>query len=67
MTKDDFNDVAQKWLNNYKKVKVNKNLKPLIVANTIHYKMVKKFIKKVDNPFKETIDFSPLALLFYSI
>jgi len=39
----------------------------LVVANHIHYKMAKKFIKKVDSPFKETIDFSPLTLLFYSI
>ncbi len=67
MTKVDFNEVSKKWLNNYKKVKVNKHLKPLIVKNSIHYKMAKKFTNKVENPFKETIDFSPLVLLFYSL
>ena len=67
MTKANFDEIAKKWVNNYKKIKVNKNLKPLIVANAIHYKMARKFIKRVDNPFKETIHFSPLTLLFYSV
>ena len=67
ISKTDFNEVTKQWLKNYKKIKVSKNLKPLVVTNSIHYKMAKKFIKKVDSPFKETIDFSPLTLLFYSI
>ena len=66
ITKSDFEELAKKWLANYKKVKVSKKLKSLVTTNAIHYKMVKKFIKKVDNPFKETIDFSPLTLLLYS-
>lgn len=67
ITKSDFQELAKKWLKNYKSIKVNKKLKPLTTANATHYKMAKKFIKKVDNPFKETVDFSPLTLLFYSI
>jgi len=67
ITKSDFEELAKKWLENYKSIKVNKNLKSLTTANTIHYKMAKKFIKKIDSPFKETVDFSPLTLLFYSI
>ncbi len=46
MSKLKFNEIATQWLENYKKVKVDKNLKPLVVANHIHYKMAKKFIKK---------------------
>lgn len=67
MTKADFDEVAKKWLENYKKVKVNHKLKPLIATNNIHYKMARKYVKNIENPFKETIDFSPLSLLFYSI
>lgn len=67
MTKEDFQKICQKWLNQFKKVKTDKALKPLEKINKIHYKMVNKYLKNIDNPFKETLDFSPLNLLFYSI
>ncbi|ORU29210.1 hypothetical protein ACC82_06395, partial [Francisella tularensis subsp. holarctica] len=51
----------------YKKTTINKKLKPLEKINQIHYKMIKKYIRNIDSPFKETLDFSPLNLLFYSI
>ncbi|GAB4222987.1 MAG: hypothetical protein Kow0076_5010 [Francisella sp.] len=67
ITKQEFKDIATQWLSIYKTIKVSKNLKPLIKANQIHYKMAKKYIKSINNPFNEALDFSPLALLFYSI
>ncbi|WP_150463582.1 hypothetical protein [Francisella sp. XLW-1] len=67
MTKDDFRNIANQWLQHYKKISLSKKLKPLEKVNNIHYRMIKKYIKKVDNPFRETLHFSPLNLLFYSI
>lgn len=67
MTKDDFRNIANQWLQHYKKISLSKKLKPLEKVNYIHYRMIKKYIKKVDNPFRETLHFSPLNLLFYSI
>ncbi|WP_395167385.1 hypothetical protein [Francisella salimarina] len=67
MTKDDFRNIANQWLQHYKKISLSKKLKPLEKVNNIHYRMIKKYIKKVDNPFRETLQFSPLNLLFYSI
>lgn len=67
MTKDDFRNISQKWLESFSTVKADKNLKSLVKTNVIHKKMAKKLIKEIDNPFKETISFSPLNLLFYSI
>ncbi|MEY8702728.1 hypothetical protein AB4F11_07045, partial [Francisella philomiragia] len=67
MSNEDFRDIANQWLQHYKKISLSKKLKPLEKINNIHYKMVKKYIKKVNNPFRETLDFSPLNLLFYSI
>ena len=67
MSKEDFQKVATEWFDNYKPVKLNRRYKPLEKINQIHYKMLKKYLKNVSNPFKETLDFSPLGLLFYSI
>lgn len=67
MTKEDYRNVVYKWLKSFSTVKTDKNLNPLLKTNTIHKKMAKKLIKEIDNPFRETISFSPLNLLFYSI
>jgi hypothetical protein len=67
ITKEDFKSLMADWLSNYKHQKLSKKLKPLEKINKIHYKMVCKYQQKIDNPFKETLDFSPLNLLFYSI
>lgn len=67
MSSQDFKDITTQWLGLYKKTTINKNLKPLEKINQIHYKMIKKYIRNIDSPFKETLDFSPLNLLFYSI
>ncbi|QIV96407.1 hypothetical protein EDC55_10461 [Allofrancisella inopinata] len=67
ISKTEFDQIALQWLNNYKPVKLDKKYKPLEKINKIHYTMLKKHLKKVNNPFKEAIAFSPLALLFYSI
>ncbi|ORU51874.1 hypothetical protein ACC68_00170 [Francisella tularensis subsp. holarctica] len=67
MSSQDFKDITTQWLGLYKKTTINKKLKPLEKINQIHYKMIKKYIRNIDSPFKETLDFSPLNLLFYSI
>lgn len=67
MLQNDFNNICQIWLEEYKKIKTNNALKPLCIMNKIHYKMMIKYLKKVKSPFKETLVFSPLTLLFYSI
>ncbi|KEI34753.1 hypothetical protein FRA_48c14280 [Francisella sp. W12-1067] len=67
ISKTEFDQIALQWLSNYKPVKLDSKYKPLEKINKIHYKMLKKHLKKVNNPFKEAIDFSPLALLCYSI
>ncbi|AJC48205.1 hypothetical protein SD28_00265 [Allofrancisella guangzhouensis] len=67
ISKSEFEEIASKWLKNYKPTKLDKRYKPLEKINKIHYKMLKKYLKKVDNPFNEAIAFSPLTLLFYSI
>lgn len=67
MSNEDFRNIANQWLQHYKKISLSKKLKSLEKINNIHYRMVKKYIKKVDNPFRETLHFSPLNLLFYSI
>jgi len=61
-----YKTITKEWLNKYSKISSN-NLKPLITMNKIHHKMVKKSIKKVNNPFRDALIFSPLALLIYSI
>lgn len=67
INKDDFLAICKEWLKQSQKLKVNKNWKPLETINKIHLKIAKKYIKNIDNPFRETLDFSPLNLLFYSI
>jgi hypothetical protein len=66
MDNETFKAITKEWLNKYSKASSN-NLKPLIKMNKIHHKMVKKYIKKVNNPFRDAMIFSPLTLLFYSI
>lgn len=67
MSKEQFKSVANQWLNSYKKQTLSKELKVLEKINKIHYKMMRKYLKNVDNPFKEAIQFGPLNLLFYSL
>ena len=61
-----FKEIANKWLENHNAIHYQ-NVKALMTMNKIHYKMAKKFVKKVDKPFKETIEISPLTLLCYSL
>ncbi|MDE5002940.1 hypothetical protein NAI78_11540, partial [Francisella tularensis subsp. holarctica] len=63
----DFKYINTQWLGLYKKTTINKTLKPLEKFYQIHYKMIKKYIRNFDSPFKETIYFSPLNFIFYSI
>ncbi|APC92186.1 MULTISPECIES: hypothetical protein [Francisella] len=67
MSSKDFKDITTQWLELYKKTTLDKKLKPLKKINKIHHKMVIKYIKSIDNPFRAALDFSPLNLLFYSL
>ena len=67
MSDKDFKKIALQWLKLYQKQPLEKSLKPLEKINKIHYKMFKKYLKNINNPFKEALKFSPLNLLFYSI
>ncbi|ASG67321.1 hypothetical protein fh0823_26230 [Francisella halioticida] len=67
MSDEDFKNITSQWLKSYKKQLLEKSLKPLDKIGSIHYKMLKKYLKNINNPFKETLEFSPLTLLFYSM
>ncbi|AIT09376.1 hypothetical protein LO80_04940 [Candidatus Francisella endociliophora] len=67
ISKEEFKSICRSWLKQSKNLKTNKALKPLEKTNKIHLKMTNKYIKNIENPFKETLDFSPLNLLLYSI
>jgi hypothetical protein len=67
MSDEDFKNITSQWLNLYKKQSLNGSLKPLEKVNKVHYKMIRKYLKNINNPFKEALEFSPLTLLFYSI
>ena len=67
MSDEDFKNITSQWLKSYKKQFLDKSLKPLEKINKIHYKMLKKYLNKINNPFREALEFSPLTLLFYSI
>ncbi|QIW09457.1 hypothetical protein [Francisella sp. LA112445] len=67
MSDEDFKNITSQWLNLYKKQSLKGSLKPLEKINKVHYKMMKKYLKNINNPFKEALEFSPLTLLFYSI
>lgn len=67
MSDEDFKNAISQWLNLYKKQSLKGSLKPLEKINKVHYKMMKKYLKDINNPFKEALEFSPLTLLFYSI
>ena len=59
-----FKDIITQWLVLYKKTTLDKKFKPLEKVNKIHHT---KYLKNIDNPFMEALEFSPLNLLFYSI
>ena len=63
----EFKQIISNWLKPYQKQKINKELASLSKINKIHFKMLGKYLKNIDHPFKEAIDFSPISLLFYSI
>ncbi|MFC4892432.1 hypothetical protein ACFPDQ_05145 [Pseudofrancisella aestuarii] len=67
MSQSEFSNICKTWRKEYKEVKTNKTLRPLNTINKIHNKMAIKYSKKVKSPFRETLVFSPLTLLFYSI
>lgn len=67
MSDEDFKNITSQWLESYKKKSLEKPLKPLEKINKIHYKMLKKYLNSINNPFREALEFSPLNLLIYSI
>ncbi|WP_440616609.1 hypothetical protein [Cysteiniphilum sp. 6C5] len=75
ITKENFRQVMNELMQHIHTLKRNSNLtaaqikllKPLVSLHQQQMLCVKKFIKKVDNPFIESIQVSPLALLFASV
>ena len=67
LSKNDLDNLIAEWLTGYKTVKPSKKLRPLSNINKIHRRMLNKYSKTIIDPFIETIEFSPLSLLFYSV
>ena len=75
ITKENFHQVMDKLMQHIQTLQARLNLtstqqkqiKPLILLHKQQAVCVKKFMRKVDNPFSESIHISPLALLFASV
>lgn len=72
MDKQSFKQIAHKLVTHAQKLKVQlkippKRITPLIMLHKQQDLCVKKFIQKINNPFTESIQVSPMALLFSTV
>lgn len=73
MNTDEYHTLAKKWLFDAKKhatlarKDADKYCCALYRYNKIHFKSTQKLIKAIDSPFTQSIEISPLAMLWYSL